>query len=336
MSSIRCHRQLSKSKSTVTSGKINLIQRFLASMRRCLPQISLLLIKVSLSYWGALNFELLTCLLGNSSPKFVRVSTWNVPNSSYLASECQIPLVAVFQPFTELDPQEDPVPLVETGEVGPARCERCRGYINPWCVFVAGGSRWRCNLCSHETEGLYFISSFTNSSSSPHTESGFSICIVSSEYFCNLDGRSMRLDHLQRPELNQGTFDFSVPREYWAANPPEALTSPFYSVEPRHSGPRAPMPINYVFLFDVSHEAVQSGFLRVACACVRTILFGGISQDGSPIDPCFPPESSLAILTFDHTIHFYDLLVRSTPLFDDWKIYVSSVRSNPNASRSGH
>lgn len=163
-----------------------------------------------------------------------------------------------------------------------------------------------------------------------------SICIVASEYFCNLDGRSMRLDHLQRPELNQGTFDFSVPKEYWATNPPETLTSPLYSVEPRHSGPRAPMPINYVFLFDVSHEAVRSGFLRVACACVRTILFGGTSHDGSTVDLCFPSESSLAILTFDQTIHFYDLLVRSSPLLGDWEIYVYSVRSNSNVGRSGH
>lgn len=171
---------------------------------------------------------------------------------------------------------------------------------------------------------------------SPHNESGSSVCIVASEYFCNLDGKSMRLDHLQRPELNQGTFDFSVPKEYWAANPPETLISPFYSVEPRHSGPKAPMPINYVFLFDVSHEAVRSGFLGVACACVRTMLFGGTLHDGSPVDPCFPPESSLAILTFDQTIHFYDLLVRSTPLLDDWKIYVYSVRSDSNVGRSGH
>jgi protein transport protein SEC24 len=141
----------------------------------------------------------------------------------------------------------------------------------------------------------------------------FFVPIVTSEYFCNLDGRSMRLDHLQRPELNQGTFDFSVPKEYWAVNPPETLTTPFYSVEPRHSGPRPPMPMNYVFLFDVSHEAVRSGFLQVACACVRTILFGGTSQDGSSVDPCFPAESSLAILTFDQTIHFYDLLVRLNP-----------------------
>lgn len=240
----------------------------------------------------------------------------------------------MFQPFAELDSQEDSVPFVETGDVGPARCERCRGYINPWCGFVAGGSKWKCNLCSHETEGLFVISSFTICISFPHNRPVSSICIVAPEYFCNLDGRSMRLDHLQRPELNQGTCDFSVPKEYWATNPPETLASPLSSVQPRPSGPRTPMPINYVILFDVSREAVQSGFLRVACACILTILFGGSSQDGSPVDPCFPPESNLAILTFDQTIHFYDLSVRSTPLLEDRKIYVSPVRSNTNASRS--
>jgi protein transport protein SEC24 len=120
----------------------------------------------------------------------------------------------------------------------------------------------------------------------------------------------MRLDHLQRPELNKGTVDFVVPEAYWAINPPPKISSSYYLVEPPPPGPRRPQPMDYVFAFDISNEAIQSGFLVTACASLLKVLYGGTSEDSLSLEPCFPENSRLAIISFDKTLHFYDLSVR--------------------------
>ena len=256
---------------------------------------------------------------GNAAPRFVRATTWNLPNCARLAKECHIPLAAQFQPFAEQPAGEEPVPLVPFNPSttptpsGPPRCARCRAYINPWCPWLNGGNAWRCNLCKHETP-------------------------TDPSYFCLLDPNGMRLDQQQRPELCRGTVDFEVGREYWAkgaprvvdelwavhegeyaglegseataADPPASAShtrsgsifsaalggsgssrhsrdgslfggSPSSTDHPSLPPVRAPTPLTYAFALDVSREAVQSGFLRASCEALRGVLFGDHTLDAS-------------------------------------------------------
>ncbi|KAI0087422.1 hypothetical protein BDY19DRAFT_893145 [Irpex rosettiformis] len=219
---------------------------------------------------------------GNSTPKFIRMSTWNVPSTSRLASECEIPIAAVIQPFADQNPREEPVPVVDTGPIGPVRCDRCRGYINPWCAWTAGGANWKCNLCQHENQ-------------------------VTSEYFCNLDANLMRLDHLQRPELNKGTVDFIVPKEYWAPHPPPRIKPLYQPIAGfREAEKRKPSPMDYVFAIEVTADALSSGFTEQACGSLLHVLYGNESADPSS-QPCIPTHARISILTFGNTVNFYNL-----------------------------
>lgn len=62
------------------------------------------------------------------------------------------------------------------------------------------------------------------------------------DYFCALDQTGQRRDLHERPELNCGAVEFVAPEAYMV---------------------RPPMPPVYMFVIDVSYNAIKSGMLQV-------------------------------------------------------------------------
>lgn len=245
---------------------------------------------------------------GNCNPKFMRLTTYSMPFSEELANTAQLPLAINVQPLAQLRADEQEVPVIDCGPSGPPRCKRCRGYINPWVIFVEGGQKWVCNLCGTATE-------------------------VAADYFCNLDMSGRRADFDQRIELQRGTVEFVVPKEYWAiqSKPPASVLLPVapaladtataklsplpdsktggekdggafagstmgltgqsgqaaklatkaasdalgnLSIGPGKATVRAPRPLTYFFAIDVSFSAVRCGSLKAATESIREALYG--------------------------------------------------------------
>ncbi|KAI9735898.1 MAG: COPII coat Sec23p-Sfb3p heterodimer component [Cirrosporium novae-zelandiae] len=119
---------------------------------------------------------------------------------------------------------------------------------------------------------------------------------VSSEYFAPTDPSGVRVDRAQRPELTMGTVDFMVPKEYWSKDP---------------------VGLKWLFLVDVSQEAVNRGFLEAFCEGIIAALYSeddllGVNnekegEEESKPQRALPPGSKVGIITFDKEVHFYNL-----------------------------
>lgn len=83
-------------------------------------------------------------------------------------------------------------------------------------------------------------------------------------------------DPARRPEIRSATVEFIAPSEYML---------------------RPPQPATYLFCFDVSHNAISTGYLKFVCECLKTLL------DRLPGDS----RRQIGFLTFDSAIHFYKL-----------------------------
>lgn len=200
---------------------------------------------------------------GNSSPKYARLTLNNIPVSKEALAATALPLGLVLQPLAPLQEGEQPIPVLDFGDVGPPRCRRCRAYVNPFMQFQSGGNKFVCNMCTY-----------------PNDTPG--------EYFAPTDNTGVRTDRLQRPELMLGTVDFTVPKEYWS---------------------RQPVGLRWLFLIDVSAEAVNRGFLDGFCEGILHALYGesnDASEDGGSVSQ-IPKGAKIGIVTFDKEMHFYNL-----------------------------
>lgn len=116
---------------------------------------------------------------------------------------------------------------------------------------------------------------------------------VSPEYFAPTDHSGVRVDRLQRPELTHGTVEYMVPKEYWA---------------------KEPIGLRWLFVIDVSQEAVTKGFLDAFCEGILGALYGkrevGPNSENTNGDQAtsrsIPAGSKVGFVTYDKAIHFYN------------------------------
>lgn len=106
---------------------------------------------------------------------------------------------------------------------------------------------------------------------------------VAPEYFAPTDPSGVRVDRMQRPELMMGTVEYLVPKEYWA---------------------KPPVGLRYLFLIDITQEAINRGFLHDVCAGILDALYG---HEESEEESKLPTGAKVGFVTFDKEIHFYNL-----------------------------
>ncbi|KAL5204376.1 hypothetical protein ABZP36_009247 [Zizania latifolia] len=135
---------------------------------------------------------------GNCSPRLMRCTVNQIPCTGDLLTTSAMPLALMVQPFSLPHPSEEPIQLVDFGDMGPIRCSRCKAYINPFMRFVDQGRHFICNLCGVSND-------------------------TPREYICNLGPDGRRRDADDRPELCRGTVEFVASKEFLVRDPMPAV-----------------------------------------------------------------------------------------------------------------
>jgi protein transport protein SEC24 len=115
---------------------------------------------------------------------------------------------------------------------------------------------------------------------------------VPPEYYAPVEPSGVRVDRMQRPELMMGTVEFLVPKEYWNKHP---------------------VGLRWLFLIDVSQEAINRGLLAGVCDGIMNALYSEDNDvqtdEDNPVSRNIPEGSTVGIVTYDKEVHFYNLSV---------------------------
>jgi protein transport protein SEC24 len=106
---------------------------------------------------------------------------------------------------------------------------------------------------------------------------------------------SQSVDRWQRPELNYSVVEFVAPQEYMV-RPPQALT--------------------YIFLLDVSYNAVANGLLATSARCILESL---------DRIPNVDRRTKLAFIAVDSSLHYFSIPRDGTELGDAKMLVVSDL-----------
>jgi protein transport protein SEC24 len=152
---------------------------------------------------------------GNSGPRYVRSTMYNIPATTEMMKQSAVPFALVVSPFAKPVGEEMQTPIVDFGEIGPIRCVRCKAYMSPYMQFIDAGRRFQCLLCKATTEGE-FPKKFTELYID--NENVFLFFSVPAAYFQHLDHTGQRADKYERPELVLGTYEFLATKDYCRVN----------------------------------------------------------------------------------------------------------------------
>eukprot|EP00297_Palpitomonas_bilix_P004472 CAMPEP_0113914694 /NCGR_PEP_ID=MMETSP0780_2-20120614/30599_1 /TAXON_ID=652834 /ORGANISM="Palpitomonas bilix" /LENGTH=700 /DNA_ID=CAMNT_0000912741 /DNA_START=149 /DNA_END=2249 /DNA_ORIENTATION=+ /assembly_acc=CAM_ASM_000599 len=190
------------------------------------------------------------------------MTSHNVPASRETAQKCGVPFGFVFHPFAELEDDED----------GPGYAELQRdsmtGQVDEATALVAVLAAEGISTATANSEMLGAFGCVTS---------------VSQMYYSPVDGRGIRRDRMEKPELHLGTVEFP--------------TTPMYQQRP----PQIP---HYLFAIDVSSLSMAKA-VGTVIAGIRTALDALVEKEGQDV--------KVAFVTFDNTMNFYTIRKGNSP-----------------------